>query len=126
MKARLVASLLTWAGSGLVFVSAVLHFHLWDSDGYDHIPTIGPLFLMQAIVGWVLALATSLLRHWALTFFEACFALATVGGLLISVNFGLFGFQDTMSSPFAWLSLGVELGAAALLLAAGLMQKLRA
>jgi hypothetical protein len=121
MKTRLVANLLTWAGSGLVFVSAVLHFHLWASDGYDKIPTIGPLFLMQAIVGWVLSAATSALRHWALVLVEAGFALSTVGGLLISVNVGLFGWQDTMSSPFAWLTLGLELGAAALLLCAGVI-----
>src|SRR5579875_1952422 len=77
--ARWAAYVLTWAGSGLVVVSAVVHFHLWDSDGYRQIPTIGPLFLMQAVVGAVLALVTSIARHWLLALAEAAFALATVG-----------------------------------------------
>jgi hypothetical protein len=41
-----------------------------------------------------------------------------VGGLIISVNFGLFGWQDSMSAPYAGLALSVELAAAALLIAA--------
>lgn len=112
------AYLLIWAGSGLVVVSAVVHFHLWDSDGYNRIPTIGPLFLMQAIVGVLLALATSIWRHWLLAAAEAGFALATLGGFLISVNFGLFGWQDTYSAPFASLTLYVEVAATAALIGA--------
>lgn len=121
MNAKVATNLLIWVGSGLVFVSATFHFHLWDSDGYNEIPTIGPLFLMQAIVGWLLAVTTSAVRHWALVLLEAGFALATVGGLLISVNVGLFGFQDSMSAPFAWLTLGLELGATVILGVAGLI-----
>ena len=111
--------MLTWAGSGLVLVSAVVHFHLWESDGYSQIPTIGPLFLMQAIAGAVLALATSIFRHWLLALGEAGFALATVGGFFLSVYFKLFGWPASLSEPFATLALGVELGAAVLLATGG-------
>jgi hypothetical protein len=114
--------MLTWAGSGLVLVSAVIHFHLWDSDGYNKIPTIGALFLMQAVVGAVWAIAASVLRHWLVVIGEAGFALSSAGGLIISVNVGLFGWQETMSAPFAWLALSVEFAAtAALGLAGGLL-----
>ncbi len=116
---RWAAYALTWAGSGLVGVSAVVHFHLWDSDGYSQIPTIGPLFLMQAVVGAVLALVTSISRHWILALAEAGFALATVGGFFLSVYLKLFGWPASLSEPFATLALGVELGAAVLLAAAG-------
>lgn len=109
---------LIWAGSGLVVVSSVVHFHLWESDGYGRIPTIGPLFLMQAVVGVLLALSTSLVRHWLLALAEAGFALATLGGFLVSVNVGLFGWQETMSAPFATLALYVEVAAGATLLVA--------
>ena len=109
---------LIWAGSGLVAVSSVVHFHLWDSDGYSRIPTIGPLFLMQAVVGVLLALLTGISRHWLLALAEAGFAIATLGGFLVSVNVGLFGWQETMSAPFASLALYVEVAAAATLLIA--------
>jgi len=119
MKAKLAADILTWAGSGLVVVSSVIHFHLWASEGYSQIPTIGPLFLMQAVTGWVLALVVSAYRRWPLVGLEAAFALATAAGLIISVNVSLFGWQDTMSAPFAVLALAIELAATAVLLAAG-------
>ena len=102
-------------------VSAVIHFHLWESDGYNKIPTIGPLFLMQAVVGAVWAVAASTLRHWLVVLGEAGFAFATACGLIISVNVSLFGWQDTMSAPFAWLALSVEFAAAAALSVAGVL-----
>jgi hypothetical protein len=115
---RWTANLLTWAGSLLVVVSAVIHYHLWGSGGYKHIPTIGPLFLVQSVVGVVLALWTSAARKLLLVLAEAGFAFASAGGLIISVNFGLFGWQETMSAPYAGLALGVELAAGTVLCAA--------
>ena len=117
-KYAAVGNVLTWAGSVLVVVSSVIHFELWDDHGYRNIPTIGPLFLMQAVVGVLLALGTSVTRKVLLVIAEAGFALSSVGGLIISVNFGLFGWQDSMSAPYAGLALSVELAAAALLIAA--------
>jgi hypothetical protein len=114
----MVANVLTWAGSTLVVASSVVHFELWDDHGYRNIPTIGPLFLMQAVVGVLLALGTSVTRKVLPVIAEAGFALSSVGGLIISVNFGLFGWQDSMSAPYAGLALSVELAAAALLIAA--------
>jgi hypothetical protein len=114
----LVVNLLIWAGSLFVLGSSVIHFHLWDSFAYRDLPTIGPLFLMQAIVGAVLAIVTSVARKFLLVLVETGFAFATAGGLIISVNFGLFGWKDTMSAPYAGLALAVEFSAGALLLAA--------
>jgi hypothetical protein len=66
----------------------------------------------------LLALGTSVTRRGFLVLAEAGFILSTAAGLIISVNFGLFGWQDSMSAPYAGLALSVELAAAALLLAA--------
>jgi hypothetical protein len=63
----------------------------------------------------VLALPTSVTRKVFLVLTEAGFALASAGGLIISVNFGLFGWQDSMSAPYTGLALSVELAAAVLL-----------
>ena len=42
------ASLLAWIGD--------IHLHLWQ-EGYRQIPTNGPLFLLDAVAGFVLAAA---------------------------------------------------------------------
>jgi hypothetical protein len=114
---RAVTNLLIWGGSILLAVSAVVHFHLWDSEGYRNIPTIGPLFLMQAIVGIVLAVATAISRKLALVAASAILAVSSIGGLLISIWWGLFGWQESFTAPYVSVALWVE-GAAAVLLGA--------
>jgi hypothetical protein len=113
---RSLGSVAAWAGAVLIVLSALVHLHLW-STGYRHIPTIGPLFLLQGVAGIVIAVALAILRHPLTLLLGAGYALATVAGLLISVNFGLFGFQDSIDAPYAQLSLGIEIAAAVILLA---------
>ncbi len=114
----LVLDLLIWVGSLFVLGSAIIHFHLWDSFAYRALRIIGPLFLMQAIAGAVLAILTSVSRKLLLVLAECGFAFASAGGLIISINFGLFGWKDTLSAPYAGLALAVEFSAGALLLVA--------
>ena len=113
--------MLTLAGSLLVVGSAAVHYYLWASQGYRHIPTIGPLFLAQVVSGFVLAGVILVTRRLFAALAGAVFLVSTIGGLVISVEFGLFGFQDSFSAPFGTLSLVVEaVGAAVLLGAAAL------
>ncbi len=122
----LAVNLLIWVGSLFVLGASVIHFRLWDSFGYRAVPTIGPLFLMQAIVGVVLAVLTSVAavtwtsvgRRLLLVLAETGFAFSTAFGLIISINIGLFGFKDTLSAPYAGLALAVEFTAGTLLLLA--------
>jgi len=102
-----LVSLAALAGAALLIWSAVIHLHLW-ATGYRHIPTIGPLFLVQGIAGIVVAVAIAALRRPIVLAGGALFAAGTVGGLLLSINVGLFGFQDSLSAPFAVQSLVVE------------------
>jgi hypothetical protein len=120
----LTSTVLSLAGAGLLVVSAVIHLHLW-STGYRHIPTIGPLFLMQGIVGIGLALLVAVTRRAWAALIGAGFAASTIGGLLLSVEVGLFGFKDSLSAPDATLSLVVESVAFVVLAAAGLVAVLR-
>jgi hypothetical protein len=76
--------------------------------GYRTIPTIGPLFLVQAIAGTLLAGLLLLSRRLLMVAAAVGFIIATIGGLLLSVSFGLFGFTDSLAAPYAGLSLGVE------------------
>ena len=63
---RLSLNLLVWAGCAMLAASGVLHFQLWSSEVTRHIPIIGPLFLAQAVVGVVLAVATAIFRKLVL------------------------------------------------------------
>jgi hypothetical protein len=116
----LVASLLCWAGAVLLVASAVIHLHLW-STGYQHIPTIGPLFLLQGIAGIVVALAVAVSRHYLVALAGALFAAGTIGGLILSVEVGLFGFKDSFSAPWATDSLVIEIAAFCVLVAASFL-----
>ncbi len=115
-----VVSALCWAGSLVVVASSVIHFHLW-STGYRHIPTIGPLFLAQAVLGLMVALVVSVTRQWWTALAGALFAVGTIGGLVVSVEIGLFGFRDSFSAPDAHASLLTEAAAAVILAAAAVV-----
>jgi hypothetical protein len=95
------------AGVGLLVWVAAIHLHLW-SEGYRHIPTDGPLFLADAIGGFLLA---GLLLVWARALaglLGAGFMAATLVGLIISINVGLFGFQESIHASFVVESILLE------------------
>ncbi len=106
-------------GSALVATTSAVHLHLWDT-GYRDIPTIGPLFLVQGIAGVVIAIVLLASRRLFAVVAAAGFMLATIAGLLLSVNVGLFGFMDSLSAPFADLSLIVESAGTLVLAAVGI------
>ncbi len=116
--ARVVLNLAVVAGSGLVAGSATIHFYLWDNEGFRSVPTIGALFLAQAVTGWLLAAATVAWRHALLVLASAGYAIVSACALAYSVRFGLFGWHEVMRAPYVGMALAVELAAAAVLLAA--------
>src|SRR5580704_19276371 len=101
-------------GSALLASSGAIHLQLW-AMGYRTIPTIGPLFLLQGIAGVLLAVLLLLWRRLLVVAAAAGFMVATIGGLLVSVNFGLFGFMDTFAAPYAGLSVVLEAAGAVVL-----------
>jgi hypothetical protein len=105
---------LGYIGALLVAMSAVVHLHLW-SDGYRHIPTIGPLFLAQGVVGLGLALALVVTRRLIVVAVGIVYMLASIGGLVVSDVHGLFGLHDTLAVPYARLSLIVEIAGSGVL-----------
>src|SRR6202034_924982 len=115
--ARWTVLALTGTGAGFLVWSAVIHLMLW-SDGYKDISVIGPLFLVQGIASIVLAVAIVAFRWLALIAAGAVAGVATAVGLLLSVNVGLFGYTESLTVPYAVLSLAVEFTAAFVLLVA--------
>lgn len=109
------------AGAAALAWSAEIHFRLW-ADGYRHIPTIGPLFLMQGVVAALLALVLLGTRTVVAAAAGVLFLLSTIGGLMLSDWVGLFGFHDHLDAPFAGMSLAVEGAGAAVLVVAVALQ----
>jgi predicted lipoprotein with Yx(FWY)xxD motif len=107
------------AGAGLLVASGAIHLDLYLT-GYRSIPTIGWLFLLQVIAAF--ALAAGILLVYALEFVTrnrpatgggglprsfaepvaaasgALFALSTLGGYLLSLRVGLFGFREVRTT----------------------------
>jgi predicted lipoprotein with Yx(FWY)xxD motif len=84
-------------GAVLLAVTAGIHLDLYLT-GYRSIPTIGWLFLLQVITGFVLAAAVLVMRSRLVDAAGAGFALATLGGYLLSVWIGLFGFKEVRTT----------------------------
>ncbi|MEV4622372.1 hypothetical protein AB0J74_27110 [Asanoa sp. NPDC049573] len=90
-------------GSGLLIAIAAIHLDLYLT-GYRTIPTIGWLFLLQVITAFGLGLAVLAIPNRFVipsrlaAAAGAGFALATLGGYLLSVWIGLFGFKEVRTS----------------------------
>ena len=119
--ARWAVLALTGIGAAFLVWSAVTHLELWG-DGYRDISVIGPLFLVQGTACIILGVAIVAFRWLALIAAGAVAGVATAVGLLLSVYVGLFGYTESLSVPYATLSLAVEFTAAfAALAAVGLL-----
>ncbi|HMH94493.1 MAG TPA: hypothetical protein VK586_25840 [Streptosporangiaceae bacterium] len=106
-------------GAGLLVATAAIHLDLYLT-GYKTIPTIGWLFLLQVIAGFVLAAAVLATSSWLASGAAAGFAVATLGGYLLSVWVGLFGFKEV--STTAGIAAGViEVAAFAALATAAIL-----
>jgi predicted lipoprotein with Yx(FWY)xxD motif len=89
--------LLRVTGAGLLIATAAIHLDLYLT-GYRTIPTIGSLFLLQVIVGFAAGLLVLATGSRLAAAFGAVFALSTLGGYLLSVQFGLFGFREVRTT----------------------------
>ena len=92
-------ALLAWIG--------YIHLHLWQ-EGYRHIPTNGPLFLLDAVAGFVLAAVLLTWPRPLAGLLAAGYTASTLGALIISLSVGLFGFRESISASFVTESLAIE------------------
>jgi hypothetical protein len=89
--------------------SAVSHAYLYV-HGYQHIPTIGTAFLIQASVSFALALLILVGGPAWLRWAAAAVAGGSVVAFILSRTVGLFGFTERGwdPSPYAAISVGAE------------------
>jgi predicted lipoprotein with Yx(FWY)xxD motif len=125
-------------GAGLLTATGAIHLDLYLT-GYRTIPVIGWLFLLQVIAAFGLAIfvlatavavfgarngavfgARSEAGSWIAALAGAGFAASTLGGYLLSVWIGLFGFKEVRTT--AGIVAGViEVAAFAVLAASGVL-----
>ncbi len=89
--------LLRVAGTGLLLATAAIHLDLYLT-GYQTIPTIGPLFLFQVIAVFLVGALVLVMRSRLVAAAGAVLALSTLGGYLLTVQFGLFGFREVRTT----------------------------
>ncbi|MCU1492587.1 MAG: hypothetical protein JWO62_351 [Acidimicrobiaceae bacterium] len=90
-------ALLRGAGAGLLLATGGIHLDLYLT-GYRHIPTIGPLFLLQVVSAFVLAGAVLVIPRRLVALGGAGFAVTTLGGYILSLWIGLFGFDEVRTT----------------------------
>jgi hypothetical protein len=100
VRAGFAVSLIVSAGS-----HAYLYIH-----GYQHIPSIGTSFLIQASASLALALLIALGGPDWLRWAAAAIAGGSLVAFVASRTVGIFGFSETgwQPSPYAALSVGAE------------------
>jgi predicted lipoprotein with Yx(FWY)xxD motif len=109
------------AGAAFLTASGAIHLDLYLT-GYNSIPTIGPLFLLQIIAAFGLAIAIPATGHRLAYAAGAGFAISTLGGYLLSLKVGLFGFTEVRTT--SGIVAGIIDVAAFAVLSAGLLSGL--
>ena len=104
-------------GAALLVASGAIHLDLYLT-GYRTIPTIGPLFLLQVIAAFVLAAGILVTGNWLVEAAGAGFLVSVLGGYLLSLWVGLFGFTEVRTTAGIVAGIIDVAGFAALALAA--------
>lgn len=84
-------------GAGLLIAAAAIHLDLYLT-GYRSVPVIGGLFLLQVVAGFGAGAVVLVTGSRVAAAAGAAFALATLGGYLLSVWAGLFGFTEVRTT----------------------------
>jgi hypothetical protein len=98
-----------------------VHLYLYE-DGFSAVPTIGRLFLANVVTGACLAVMLLVdRRRWVWAALAAAYCVATLGSFLWSVEFGLFGYQETLRGAWQERAAAIEIAGAVLSAAAAIL-----
>jgi hypothetical protein len=88
--------------------SGLIHIHLWGI-AYRHVPTLGPLFLVQAVTAPVLAAVLVATRVVVMALACIVLMVGTMVGFVLAVSVGIFGFTLQIVTAWAYEALSTEL-----------------
>src|SRR3954468_5296526 len=97
-------------GAALLVAMAWIHLKLWF-DGYRTVAWIGPLFFANAVLGFLAAVAVlAAPPRWLawVCLLAGLLELGTLGGLVLSLTVGLFGFSESFSARLVVPTIIVE------------------
>lgn len=106
-------------GAALLIAMGGIHLYLYF-HGYRTLTTIGPLFLLNAVLGALTAIVVlGTPRRWLgwISLAGAALQAGTLGALMLSLTVGLFGFHESTKAPLVITTIIVELAGAVVLLA---------
>lgn len=83
---------LTAAG---LLLSADIHLVLYV-EGYADIDVVGPLFVLNAVAGFVLGILVLVWRHWLPLLGAVGFGALTLAAFYLSATVGFFGVEETV------------------------------
>jgi hypothetical protein len=93
--------------AGLLVTSGLIHLHL-EQTAYQHVKTIGPLFIVQFVSCLVVAAALLVTRHILAALASVGLLGGTIVGFILVRTVGLFGFKLPYSTTLANQVLIVE------------------
>jgi hypothetical protein len=111
----LPGSIALWAAAALMVASGLVHVYLWHL-AYRHVATLGPLFLVQAVAAFVLAVVLAASRRGVFLVAGIGLMAGTIVGFILVTTVGLFGFTLKTITGWADLALAAEAGAIVALL----------
>jgi hypothetical protein len=100
MAIRLIAAV-------AALVSAAVHLGMWFNGVRDE-PGIGPLFLLNAVAGVVIAVLLVTWKHWVPFFLVLGLGASTLGAFTISATVGLFGLHEHWTGNLVWTATVAE------------------
>jgi hypothetical protein len=107
--------------AGCVSAVGAVHLYLYE-DGFSAVPTIGRLFLANAVAAACIAVMVLVdRRRWIWAALAAAYCVATVGSFLWSVQFGLFGYQETLRGAWQERAAVIEIAGAVVSTAAAML-----
>ena len=96
--------------AALLVTSGLIHLHL-EQTAYQHVKTIGPLFIVQFVSCLVVAAALLVTRNILVALASVGLAGGTIVGFILVRTVGLFGFTLPYSTTLANQVLIVEAAA---------------
>jgi hypothetical protein len=96
--------------AALMVTSGAIHLHL-QQTAYQHVKTIGPLFVVQFISCLVVAVALLITRHVLVALAGVALMVGTIIGFILARTVGIFNFKLPYSTTLANQVLVVEIAA---------------
>lgn len=102
------ATVLRILGAVALLVVGAVHLERYLGGGYSNIPTIGTLFLLNAISAGIVGLVLLLRGPLLVVLAGIAIAVGALVSLIISLNTQLFGFMETQTNLPVILALASE------------------